>query len=602
MATSPTSDRWRSRLRRRVEHPSFARWAACVAFVFALPSLAAGFFLDDHVHRFFLTQSSRFSWLSRSPLDIFSLVHRSAAERKEMLDRGFLPWWTADDLQFALVRPLSSLTHALDYALWPTQPALMHLHSLLWFAAVVLAAGALYRRLLEPPFVAGLATLLFALDDAHGMMVGWIANRNALLTAVFGLIALVAHDAWRRDGDRRGAVLGPAMFACGLLAGESIIGFLGYLCAHAAFIDRAPWSRRLAALAPYAGLTLIWLVSYRVLGYGVVGSGVYLDPLNDPAGFLAAVGKRGPGLLLGQLATPPSETVLILEELTRHGHLIFVGVALAFLLFVAWVLRPLWSRDPSVRFFGAGMLLSVVPVCAAIPDDRLLLNVGIGAMGVVASLVGRGAAELGRLAPSRHWRVSARVLTIGFLIFHAGLGPLLLPLRVLSPRLLEARYQGNYGTLPQDPELGEQTLVIVNAPDAGSCFLLFFWMWGGGWIPPARVRCLSAQMLPFQLTRPDDRTLVARSETGYVTTLSERATRSKDSPFTRGALRRLPGFSVDVSEVSAEGRPTEVVFRFDVPLEDRSLRWVTWKDGRYVPFTPPALGDTLLVEGAMLNL
>jgi len=33
--------------------------------------------------------------------------------------------------------------------------------------------------------------------------------------------------------------------------------------------------------------------------------------------------------------------------------------------------------------------------------------------------------------------------------------------------------------------------------------------------------------------------------------------------------------------------------RFDRHLEDTSLRWVRWDDGRYSPFVPPAVGDSI---------
>ncbi|HOE98007.1 MAG TPA: hypothetical protein PK847_15655, partial [Candidatus Sumerlaeota bacterium] len=46
--------------------------------------------------------------------------------------------------------PLAAATHALDLALWPTSPALMHAHTLLWFAALLAALAALFRRLLPP--------------------------------------------------------------------------------------------------------------------------------------------------------------------------------------------------------------------------------------------------------------------------------------------------------------------------------------------------------------------------------------------------------------------------------------------------------------------
>jgi hypothetical protein len=35
-----------------------------------------------------------------------------------------------------------------------------------------------------------------------------------------------------------------------------------------------------------------------------------------------------------------------------------------------------------------------------------------------------------------------------------------------------------------------------------------------------------------------------------------------------------------------------VLYEFPVALEDPSLRWMSWHDGVYVPWTPPAIGQT----------
>ncbi len=55
----------------------------------------------------------------------------------------------------------------------------------------------------------------------------------------------------------------------------------------------------------------------------------------------------------------------------------------------------------------------------------------------------------------------------------------------------------------------------------------------------------------------------------------------------------LPGFSVVVEALDAHGDPEQVLYKFSVPLEDSSLRWMRWHDGVYVPWTPPAIGQTV---------
>ena len=53
---------------------------------------------------------------------------------------------------------------------------------------------------------AGLALLMYAIDEAHAATVVWISNRNAVLAAALGFGALLLHDRAARDGDRRARV------------------------------------------------------------------------------------------------------------------------------------------------------------------------------------------------------------------------------------------------------------------------------------------------------------------------------------------------------------------------------------------------------------
>jgi hypothetical protein len=45
-----------------------------------------------------------------------------------------------------------------------------------------------------------------------------------------------------------------------------------------------------------------------------------------------------------------------------------------------------------------------------------------------------------------------------------------------------------------------------------------------------------------------------------------------------------------------------VLFTFERGLEDDSLRWVRYEDGRYVPFEPPAVGQTAVIEAVPFSL
>ena len=51
------------------------------------------------------------------------------------------------------------------------------------------------------------------------------------------------------------------------------------------------------------------------------------------------------------------------------------------------------------------------------------------------------------------------------------------------------------------------------------------------------------------------------------------------SAFRRGSSFELPGLSVTVESLDAQGDPAQVLYEFPVPLEDPSLRWMSWHDG-----------------------
>lgn len=97
---------------------------------------------------------------------------------------------------------------------------------------------------------AGLAALLYAVDDAHALPASWLANRNALVAGVFGVLTLIAHDEWRRGRRKWGAFVAPALFLMALLCAESAVIVATYLLAYALFIDRDSLVRRFVALVP----------------------------------------------------------------------------------------------------------------------------------------------------------------------------------------------------------------------------------------------------------------------------------------------------------------------------------------------------------------
>lgn len=594
----------------------FPAIAALVALALMLPALWTGWQVDDHIHRFLLLGSPGLPALHVDPLDLFALIDGDPQRNARLMDIGVLPWWTYEELRVAFWRPLSALTHWLDYQLWPNSPLLMHAHNLLWLALAVTLAGTLYRRLIGPTWIAGLAALLFAIDDTHALPAGWIANRNALVAVAFGLLTLLAHDRWRRDGWRPGAWLAPPTLLLALLSGESAIGTGAYLLAYACFIDPAPRRRRLAALLPYVAIGLGWSLCYHFLGYGASGSGPYNDPTQDPLAFAALVLQRAPLLLMGQLGVPSADASSIVSAGALRALWCWALILLALLCLA---LFPLVKCERSARFFAAGMLLSVLPLCSTFPMDRILLFVGFGAMGLLAQFLGGLRERAAWRSDRAAWRAIARPAAVVLVAIHGVLAPLTLPLLTWLPVLMGWALTRAALSLPEDSALANQQLIVVNAPDAFSASYLTILRKLDGLPTPTHTRVLAPTGQTIELHRVDQRTLAVRPELGflpppgtptgdsrhpsldfvYAHQRLDQLFRSPEYPMSLGQRVELTGVSIEVTALTNDGRPAEATFRFAAPLEDPSFRWLRGELDRYVPFTPPAVGDTVRLRPTM---
>lgn len=578
-------------------HPRWPFAVALLAAVLTLPSVGSGLLFDDYHAKIFFQRPGSPARLMDSPLDLFRFF-RGPQQMARVLDMG-APWWTDEGIRAGFWRPLASATHWLDYSLWPDWPSLMHLHSILWYAAAVASVSVFYRRLMGPTMVAGLAALLYAVEDTHGPVVGFLANRSDLPALVFGVFTLLAHDRWRRAGWRAGAFIAPAMLLVSLLFKEAGIATCGYIAAYEFFLRDERWTRRLWALLPYGVVVLAWRMAWSAQGYGLAGVAPYVDPVTEPGRFAVELVRRAPLLLLAQWTGAASELTWVLS---RHRPLVLLAIV-AVLLLIALLLVPLLRQDRVARFWATGMMLSAIPACAAFPADRMLIWVGIGAFALMARFLTRFAEATGPQEDATRRPLPARALAGFFVVVHLLLAPLAMPIRAAWPMGPPFLLDQLRPSEPMDPSIAGEDLIVVNPPEA---FLMLesALMWAADGDPlPRRIRVLmSSRLQPVEVYRPDERTLVLRPEAGFLRGLADRLLRGPDRPLRLGERIELAGMTVEITEMRPDGRPAEAAFRFAVPLEDPSLRWLQWRDGRYVPFVPPPVGDRVKLPGGKLGL
>ena len=577
-------------------HRRLPLMAALLCVVLALPALGVGFVLDDYYHRAVLLELPQFRELFGPPAEMFRFFRGDPERTGRVMDLGYFPWWTYPGLKAEFCQVVTVWTHRLDYWLWPDSPALMHLQSLLWLGGLVAVVAGLYQRLFDRRMVAGLAAILFAVDDGHGAVVGFIANRNVLIAAFFGVLALVAHDQWRRRNGRIAGLMAPLLLAMGLFAKEEGIGACAYLAAYGLLLDPAGWLRGCLALWRYGVVFVAWAGLRAHWGYGVRDMGLYIDPLTDPVRFAGALVDRLPILLLGQWAVPPSDLTAVLGPV---GLFVFWCLAVAFLVVLSLIFWPLVRQGRLAQFWTLGMVLSAVPVCATFPMDRLLTFPGIGACGLVAQFLYVTFAGTTDRPVTRARRVAGLGLAWFFVAIHLILAPLALPIRAANPTGPKSIHDSFYVSPSLLPANGRQTVVIVNPPSAFHAGLVPLQQAERGAPMPTHTRVLASGFTRVFVHRLDERTISIRPNNGYLCWILDQVVRSERRPMRVGQRVELSGMTAEVTELTDDGRPADVRFRFDVPLEDPSLRWLCYRYDHFVPFTPPPIGQIVDIPGIL---
>jgi hypothetical protein len=561
------------RVVRLLSKPRGALAVAALAFLMSLPALAVGLTADDFGLGFAV---------KRDPLSAYAFHSRDPVERKSQIlalrDAGVLPWWIDPELHQAFMRPLSSLSLALDFTLWPGAPWWMHLENSLLFAALVLLAAGLYRDFGLPSRARGLATFFFAMQAGQSMTVGWISGRNTLLAALFGFLSVRGFIA--AQSGKRAHLLGAIVaFAAALLSAEGGAATLAYLFAFALCFGRVPapvseakqlvrpepsLARRLTALSGFALVVLGWLSAYKLGGYGVKASGFYVDPVHDPLRFTLDLSLAIPIYLASQLTVPISLAILYASRR----------------LWLPWL-----RLDSRARALGLGALLAILPLGSSLPQDRLVSFSALGMCGIVALIVeerlGLRAEQLPQRGARRLWRLHALWAPLLFVPFLFGSVSMIAG---GGAELLDR-------VLGDDP----RPVLLVNAPSAlPAQFFAHKREWFGEAHPPVEV--LYAGSSAIELTRSADRVLELRVPRGYFFGRFERIERTPSShPLQLGETIELRHMRVQVIELK-DGVPTRV--RFELGRSLSEVRVYAWQGRKLEPLTLPARGQSVQIAPA----
>lgn len=576
--------------RRILSHPHSALFISLLGVLLALPTLSSGLIGDDFLFRELLTGQHTQS----HPGAFFGLY--TFADGKEghiqaMKDAGLFQWWAADHALMSFWRPLSELSHWADYHLWPDSPALMHVHSLLWYGLLVWLLSRLYR-LLDPAAVRpGLAALIFAVSPMHLFTVIWLAARNQLIAGCLIVLTLMTFHLWRQGRGLAYGLLSMLLMAIGLAAAEAAVAAMAYLLAYVLILEprHTSWRMRFAALLPFVALVVAWRIYYVHLGYGSVGLGGYIDPGRDPLRFAQALMMRMPALLLAGLYGASSSVFHLLPERSQVIYALMAAFIVAASIWVGQV-RQVWSH-PLARFFGLGAVLSLVPVCAAATNDRLLLNAEFGLSPLLAMLF----TAMWKQKPpgDRHRIVLVVNKTIAgvLMLIHLAIYPIAtLSMAVAAPMMSKASMQLESLSLPDEQETPDSKIILINPPKA--LFVGYYQTIRRyfGLHNPSSMQALTSGDQSVTLTVLTPHGIRLQGNRG----LGEPISRDmKKQPLQVGDSIRAGSFQVTVEAVNAEGNATQALFEFDTPPQDAPWQFYNWSESGYQRFKLPAVGRSV---------
>jgi hypothetical protein len=345
-------------------------------------------------------------------------------------------------------------------------------------------------------------------------------------------------------------------------------------------------------LVPLIGLGMAYVLVYQLVGFGGSGSGVYHHPLADPAGFIRLAATGIPTLLASGIAGFSADFWFTTPSL-RPAQVVVGCLAILGLL---GVLRACWphldsSTRRGLRWLLTGSALSLIPVAAVFPSDRMLLVPGIGLTAALATLM---------VQAFRSWQTRRRWWLIGVGGFLAVVHLLLAPLFTIGIQAFLIRHSRQSLELAASPvvvEAGGKETVLIFVPDHVVSLYLPLMIDHVEGPAPESWRPLSIAPYDHRLRRTAPRTLELEATKGAVMLRSvfEELYRDPGNQLTPGTIVDRGLLRAEILAANHRG-PTRVAFHFDRDLSDPTLYFLVWQDGELCRAELPAVGEEVFLK------
>ena len=319
---------------------------------------------------------------------------------------------------------------------------------------------------------------------------------------------------------------------------------------------------------------------------------------------LSVLGIWGPvvGSVRGPRASAHSIRMALLERLPQYmmgqwfqlpidGYLLLPRWVQWFVVGLCWVgsfavirwLWPLLQARRDARFWAWGMGLSLIPICASFPMDRVLTFTGLGAFALLALKVENWISDGATLAAMEKL----------MLILHL---PVALMALLIRPWIWLGIWAVMTPTGVMDDLAEDDVFIMLHSHELAGAYISIQSLVESDLETPQRLAMLGPGLTHTEVLRLDEQTLEMRPDGGWMPVMASRVTRSTSRPHSVGQVITRPDYQVEILEVTEDGRPLVARFYFQEPLENPRYRWFAYLDGGLTEVRPPAVGQGLSLK------
>ncbi|HEX2678122.1 MAG TPA: hypothetical protein VHM19_15815, partial [Polyangiales bacterium] len=242
-----------------------------------------------------------------------------------------------------------------------------------------------------------------------------------------------------------------------------------------------------------------------------------------------------------------------------------------------------------------GTVIATLPACAAFLADRLLTWVAIGGSIAIARLFVEYCERPEGLRSEALRALVLPPLILVLLVAKIVLDPLGLPSRSRGNLVLRDNIDRAQAGVPSDPSITHKHVVYLNPPGVPLAGYIPIERAAQGIARPAGQVYLATGEADLRLTRVDEETLRVRQRGGFLQSPGSHLFRDPRVPSQLGQRVQLDGLSIEITGLMPDGRPAEILVRFDRKLDDPELYWLQWSGLGYERFRQLAIGETRVV-------